>query len=162
VTAPDPIPGVEIRALRRRDGSTYYVFRVRWKDPVTGSRLVETLDTREDALDFQAHLRLAKRRGVLSELDLGRELLVDFADEWWTRFAKHELAKTTRTTYASMWNTHLLPRVGHLQLRQITPGVVGQLKATYRRTASGTRPSARPSACCRRCCAKRSRGTACG
>ena len=81
MTVPDPVPGVEIRARRRRDGSTYHVFRVRWTDPVTGSRLVETLYTRDDALDFHAHLRLAKRRGVLSELDLGRELLVDFASE---------------------------------------------------------------------------------
>jgi integrase len=137
MSAPDPIPGVEIRRRRRRDGSVYYVFRVRWKDPVTGKRLVETLYSREDALDFQAHLRLARRRGVLNELDLGRELLVDFDAEWWTRFAKHELAKNTRETYASMWNTHLLPRVGHLQLRQITPGVVDQLKSDLQEDGVG-------------------------
>lgn len=126
---PDPIPGVEVRERRRRDGSVYHVFRVRWKDPATGRRLVETLYSREDALDFQAQLRLARRRGSLNELDLGRELLVDFAAEWWTRFARHELATNTRQTYASMWNTHLLPRLGHLELRQITPGVVARLKS---------------------------------
>jgi integrase len=32
-------------------------------------------------------------------------------------------------TYASVWNRHLLPRVGHLQLRQITPAVVDRLKS---------------------------------
>lgn len=126
---PTPIPGVEIRERRRRDGSVYYVYRVRWKDPVTGKRLVETLDTPQDALDFQAHLRLARRRGVLEELDQGRETLTDFTAEWWERYAKHELDRTTRKTYASIWNRHLLPRIGHLQLRQITPAVISRLKS---------------------------------
>lgn len=126
---PDPIPGVEIRRRRRRDGSPYYVYRVRWKDPATGRRLVETLDSPQDALDFQAHLRLARRRGVLGELDQGRETLTEFAAEWWDRYARHNLDQATRKTYASIWNRHLLPRVGHLQLRQITPAVVGQLKS---------------------------------
>ena len=126
---PDPIPGVEIRQRKRRDGTTYFVYRVRWKDPATGKRLVETLSTPQDALDFHAHLRLARRRGVLGELDQGRELLTDFAADWWERYAKHNLDQTTRKTYASIWNRHLLPRVGHLQLRQITPAVVDRLKS---------------------------------
>jgi hypothetical protein len=135
---PDPIPGVEIRERKRRDGTVYYVYRVRWKDPVTGKRLVETLDTPEDALDFQAHLRLARRRGVLQELDQGRELLSDFAAEWWKRYAKHNLDRPTRKAYESVWNRHLLPRVGHLQLRQITPGVVDQLKTDLQQGSVGT------------------------
>lgn len=126
---PHPIPGVEIRQRKRRDGTTYFVYRVRWKDPATGKRLVETLSTPRDALDFHAHLRLARRRGVLGELDQGRELLTDFAAGWWERYAKHNLDQTTRKTYASVWNRHLLPRVGHLQLRQITPAVVDRLKS---------------------------------
>lgn len=126
---PDPIPGVEIRHRKRRDGTIYYVYRVRWKDPATGKRLVETLSTPQDARDFQAHLRLARRRGVLDELDQGRELLTDFATEWWQRYARHNLDQKTRKTYASVWNRHLLPRIGHLQLRQITPAVVDRLKS---------------------------------
>jgi integrase len=134
---PDPIPGVEIRRRRRRDGTVYYVYRVRWKDPATGKRLVETLDTPEDALDFQAHLRLARRRGVLQELDQGRELLTDFAAEWWTRYAKHNLDRATRKAYASVWNRHLLPRLGQLQLRQITPNIVDQLKTELQNDGVG-------------------------
>ena len=126
---PDPIPGVEIRERRHRDGTVYYVYRVRWKDPVTGKRLVETFDSPDDALDFKAHLRLAGRRGVLDELDMGRETLVEFfTAEWWPRYAKHNLTTPTRKTYASIWNHHLLGRVGHLKLRQITPAVVDRLK----------------------------------
>jgi len=95
---PDPIPGVEIRPRRHRNGTVYHVYRVRWKDPVSGQRLGEEFDTPADALDFRAHLRLAARRGALHELDMGRELVVDFAAEWWARFAKHQLDKPTRAT----------------------------------------------------------------
>jgi integrase len=134
---PDSIPGVEIRQRNRRDGTVYYVYRVRWRDPVTGKRLVETLDTPEDALDFQAHLRLARRRGVLAELDQGRETLTDFAAEWWGRYAKHNLSLATLKTYAYTWNRHLLPRVGHLQLRQVTPNVIDQLKTDLHEAGVG-------------------------
>lgn len=128
MSPPDPIPGVEIRPRQRRDGSTYYVYRVRWKDPVTGKRLVETCETAGEALDFKAHLRLATRRGVLDELDMGRETLTEFGAYWQERYAKHNLSKPTRKAYASIWNAHLLPRVGHLELRRITPAVVDRLK----------------------------------
>jgi len=148
---PDPIPGVEIRPRRHRDGTIYYVYRVRWKDPVSGQRLGEEFDTPEDALDFRAHLRLAARRGVLHELDMGRELLVDFAAEWWARFAKHELDKPTRTTYASIWNRHLLGRIGHLQLRQITPSVLDQLKTDLLEGGVGVPTIRRRCLSCRRC-----------
>jgi site-specific recombinase XerC len=36
-----------------------------------------------------------------------------------------------------MWNSHLLPGVGHLQLRQLTPGVVDQLKSGLRADGVG-------------------------
>jgi hypothetical protein len=49
------------------------VYRVRWKDPVSGERLGEEFDTPEDVLDFRAHFRLAARRGALQELDIDSE-----------------------------------------------------------------------------------------
>lgn len=137
MSPPDPIPGVEIRPRRHRDGTTYYVYRVRWKDPVTGKRLVETFDNAGDALDFKAHLRLAARRGVLDELDMGRETLTEFGAVWQERYAKHNLSRPTRKTYASIWNTHLLPRVGHLELRKITPAVVDRLKTDLQNDGVG-------------------------
>lgn len=137
MSPPDPIPGVEIRARRHRDGTSYYVYRVRWKDPVTGKRLVETFDNPQDALDFKAHLRLAARRGVLDELDMGRETLTEFGAVWQERYATHNLSRPTRKTYASIWNTHLLPRVGHLELRRITPAVVDRLKTDLQQDGVG-------------------------
>ena len=70
---PDAIPGVELRPRLRRDGSIYgWEYRVRWKDPTTGRRLVEICASRQEALDFKAQLRLLKRRGALADLEMGR------------------------------------------------------------------------------------------
>ena len=126
---PRKLPGIENRAHRRHDGEVWWTFRVRWTDPRTGRRLSEQFDDQKDAADFLAHLRLAERRGVLAELDMGRRPLAEFTAEWWERYAGRHLERSTLRTYAVVWNRHLLPRVGHLELRQLTPGAVARLRA---------------------------------
>ena len=120
--------GIEARLRRAADGSWTWHFRVRWIDPGTGRRAVEEFDTLEEARDFQAQLRLARRRRVLPDLDRGSERLTDFIDEWWERYAKANLAKSTRKGYATLWNRHGLGRIGHLELRRVTPGVIARLR----------------------------------
>ncbi len=127
--APRKLPGIENRAHRRRGGELWWTFRVRWTDPRTGRRLSEQFDDQLDAADFLAHLRLAERRGVLVEIDMGRRPLAEFTAEWWERYAGLNLERSTLRTYAVVWNRHLLPRVGHLELRQLTPGAVARLRA---------------------------------
>lgn len=126
---PDPIPGVEIRPRRRRDGTVYaWEYRVRWKDPVTERRLVEICETAQEALDFKAQLRLLKRRGTLAELEMGRLTVADMVARWWHEYARVELTKKTLEPYKTIWNLHLLPRIGHLQVRQVSPVVVTRLR----------------------------------
>jgi integrase len=119
--------GIEAR-LRRGPEGWVWRYRVRWQDSLSGRRSVEELDTLDDALDFQAELRLARRRGALGDLDRGNERVADFVAEWWERYAKPNLSSATRKLYASMWNKHALPRIGHLELRQVTPGVIARLR----------------------------------
>src|SRR4051794_37525049 len=116
---PDTPRGVEPRLRRTPEGDWVWRYRVRWKDPATGRRTVEEVDTIQEALDVLAHLRLAKRRGDFSDLGRGRETLRDFVTEWWEGYAKANLARSTRKTYATLWNRHGLERVGHLELRQV-------------------------------------------
>jgi hypothetical protein len=66
---PRKVAGVENRARTRRDGTSYWTFRVRWTDPATGERRGEEFDRQQDAIDFKAALRLARRAGRLAELD---------------------------------------------------------------------------------------------
>lgn len=130
---PEKVPGTELRQLA--DGAWQY--RIRWKDPVTGRRLVETCDTVQDARDFKAHLRLLRRRGDLSELDRGREILDDFAARWLTDWAAINLARRTLVAYTGTYDLHLKARVGHLQLRQFNPAVIDQLRRDLEKDGAG-------------------------
>lgn len=123
--------GVE-PVLRRSDGHRQHWrwrFAVRWTDPTTKKRKVEEFDTVGEAEDFRAHLRLARRRDALGDLTRGERTLTDFVErEWWPNYAAKELQRNTLETYAPVWNKHLHPRLGQLQLRQITPPVVHEFK----------------------------------
>lgn len=121
---PKKIPGIENRQRFDRRGRVYWTFRVRWIDPGSGRRVGQEFDTQQDAMDFKAQLRLAARRGTLADLTAGSETLADYTAHWWETFAPQNLAHHTLTVYAIVWNVHLEPRLGGLQLRQITPGTV--------------------------------------
>jgi site-specific recombinase XerC len=74
-------------------------------------------------------VRLLSRQGDLTALDVGRERLADFAADWWELYAGRHLSIATLDTYKSIWNVHTNPRLGHLELRQITPLTLEQFAA---------------------------------
>lgn len=122
---PRRIRGIENRL--HADGT--WTFRVRWRCPVSDRRLSEEFDEQLDAVDFKAELRRAKRSNRLGELSAGQQLLRDFVSEtWWPTVAAVELESATLSAYASAWNRHLRPRIGHLQLRQISAPVIAKLR----------------------------------
>lgn len=126
---PPDLSGTSVRPRARRDArGTYYVFEVRWTDPVSQRKLAEQFDTPQDALDFKAHQRLLKRRGALSDLDRGRETLDTFAGEWLEQYATAHLSRRTLTGYARLYDLHVGPRIGHLELRRLRPRVIDQLQ----------------------------------
>ncbi|HEV3001156.1 MAG TPA: hypothetical protein VGW75_10505 [Solirubrobacteraceae bacterium] len=51
-----------------------------------------------------------------------------FAEEWWDVYAKSNLETATLKTYASGWNRHALPRLGHVRLRDLSPAVVARFR----------------------------------
>jgi integrase len=118
--------GVE---ARWHAGRAVWTFRVRWTDPVTGDRRSQEFDTVDDALDYKAYLRLARRRGALDELSRGRVVLREFVeDDWWPNHAGRRLSRHTLNGYSQVWNRNLLPRVGHLELRELTTPTVQTLR----------------------------------
>src|SRR5215217_2864641 len=121
-------PMVEKRERRRRDGGTYAVWRVRWYDETSAERS-KTFDRAADAKAFEAKIRTLKRTGALADIDAGRETLAEFVEEWWTVYAGPNLERATLRAYASFWNGHTLPRLGHLQLRELTPQTIARFRA---------------------------------
>src|SRR3954462_769168 len=128
MTRPEEDPMVEKRERRRRDGSTYAVWRVRWYDETSAERS-KTFDRAADAKAFEAKIRTLKRTGALADIDAGRETLAEFVEEWWTVYAGPNLERATLRAYASFWNSHALPRLGHLQLRELTPQTIARFRA---------------------------------
>src|SRR3954470_1371842 len=119
---------IERRERRRRDGTPYSVWRTRWRDE-TGAERSKTFDRAADARAWEAKIRMMKRGGALAELDAGTETLAEFVEEWWLVYAGPNLERSTLRTYAQMWNGHALPRLGQLQLRQLTPQTIARFRA---------------------------------
>ena len=119
---------IEKRRRKRRDGSTYVVWRVRWRDE-TGAERSKTFDRAADARAFEAKIRTLKRTGALADMDAGRETLAEFVEEWWNVYAGPNLERATLRVYAQLWNGHALPRLGHLQLRELSPQVIARFRA---------------------------------
>lgn len=115
---------MSIERLERGDGSI--VWRVRWRQ--AGRNRSKVLGRKRDAEAFDAELRRRKRTGELAQLDAGKELLADFGDEWWSLHAQPNLARSTLELYAMLWDTHILPRLGSVALRELTPEMINRFR----------------------------------
>ena len=84
----------------------------------------KTFRTRKDAVAFDSKVNIAKRQGVLHELDRGTARLSEFGERWWASPSVTKLAKNTRKTHAYQWNKYVLPYLGEKQLRAINPATI--------------------------------------
>jgi integrase len=123
---PDTPVGVEAVWRPRR---WIWRFRTRWTDPVTGRRPPAEFDTIAEVEAFRGRLQLARVRGEVAELARGDETVDGFATgEWWPRYARRALERTTLRGYASVYNNHVATQVGHLRLRQLTPPRIADMR----------------------------------
>jgi hypothetical protein len=104
----------------RADGSVRETFTVRWVEP-DGRKPRRSFDSMEDALDFSAKRRSAKRwrPEELRQEQGGRQTLGEFFAEWWASHAMVELKRATLSTYRCLWEKHAEPRLGVMALRDI-------------------------------------------
>lgn len=113
-------------------------FRVQWRDGGRGTKQhVKCFDRREDADRFETEIRRRKQLGELAVYAASKVSLDEFAREWWKRYASTELTRKTQERYASIWDLHVLPRLGGLQLRQLTPGLVAEFQSELRAAGVG-------------------------
>lgn len=113
-------------------------YRVQWRDGGRGSKQhVKCFDRHEDAVRFETDIRRRKQLGELALFEQSKVTLDEFAREWWKRYASTELARKTQERYASIWDLHVLPRLGGLQLRQLTPGLVAEFQSELRSAGVG-------------------------
>jgi integrase len=108
---------------------------VRWRQG--GRNRSKVLGRKRDAEAFDAELRRRKRVGDLAGLDSGKETLAEFGAEWWRLYAEPNLAPTTLRVYAMLWDTHVLPRLGSYQLRELTPAVINRFRLELENEGAG-------------------------
>ena len=123
---------MSIERVQRKSGA---VWRVRWRE--NGQPRARVLGSKRDAELFEADIKRRKRLGQLAQIDAGRQTVAEFAREWWRVHAEPNLTPRTRETYAIVFDKHILPRVGGLALRDVTPAVVAGLSADLQRGGVG-------------------------
>jgi integrase len=123
---------VSIERIRREQR---VVWRVRWRDG--GRNRARSFDRKADATAFEAEVRRRKRVEDLASLDAGRETLHEFSEEWWQLHALPNLASSTLANYATLWDAHVLPRLGATRLRDLNPEVIARFRADLTRSGVG-------------------------
>jgi integrase len=123
-------------SVRKRDDRRGQ-YEVRWREG--GRQRSRSFAKKGDADAFELDV---KRRRQLGPLAAGviqsRLTLAQFVrDEWWPRYAVPNLKPSTRRRYLEVWGTHLLPRLGDYQLRELTPSLVEDLCAQLRASGVG-------------------------
>jgi integrase len=126
---------MSVERVHRKSGT---VWRVRWRE--NGQPHSRVMGSRRDAELFEADIKRRKRLGQLAQVDTGRQTVAEFAREWWRIHVEPNLAARTRESYAIVFDKHILPRIGGLLLRDVTPAVVAQLSADLK--AAGVGPAA--------------------
>jgi hypothetical protein len=114
---------MSIERLQRQDG---VVWRVRWREG--GHNRAKVLGRKRDAEAFDAEMRRRKRAGELVEPANAQMTLAELAREWWQVYGEPNLARSTLESYAITWDRHVLPSIGGLQLRELTPQVLERFR----------------------------------
>ncbi len=126
---------MSIERLDRQGGT---VWRVRWREG--GQNRARVLGRKRDAEAFDAEIRRRKRAGELLESAGARMTLAEFAREWWRLYGEPNLARSTLEGYAILWDRHVLPRIGGVRLRDLTPQVLERFRGEM--SAAGVGPAA--------------------
>lgn len=92
-------------------------FEVRWRE---GSRnRSRTFDRKEDAKDWQDHVRRQSQLGEVVPTRTGSITLEVFFAQWLA--TRHNLSKRTRALYIGLFETHILDDLGYVPLSALTP-----------------------------------------
>lgn len=128
---------MEIEKRQLQDGTTRW--RVRWRQ-ANGQRRSRTFDRKGDAQSFTAELRRRQQLGTVDQLDTGLTTLSDYVTTTWAPAYGVHLSPYTRRHYAQTYDRHILPSLGQLALRELSPDLISRWQAA--RLAEGSGPVA--------------------
>lgn len=126
-----------IQKRRTKGGEDRWV--VRWYEAGrAGARRTRTFDREKDAVRFETAVRRAQQLGQLASEVIGSEqLLEEFIDEWWDKYATAYLRPGTLATYAAPLDVWIVPYLGKLRLRDISRETVDAWVAGMQKKGAG-------------------------
>ena len=113
-------------------------WRVRFYEAGQPNPRSRTFDTKREAKDFEAALRLAKRTNHQVRR-ASTQTLEHFGAEYREKYAKVELSPNTLAVQASVWNRYVLPRLGKIPLSTLAhePEILQAFKADLKADGVG-------------------------
>src|SRR5438270_7689390 len=119
---------MSVSRVRRGDGAVGW--KVRWREGGRGSRSrARTFGRKGDAIAFEIELRRRRQLGELAPFVGSQETLDRYVSETWARTHLATLATKTARHYASLYDVHISPGLGHLKLAELTPEVIARWQA---------------------------------
>jgi integrase len=114
-------------SIRKRPGRDL-PWQVRWREG--GGERSRSFALKGDADAFELDIKRKKQLGpIAGTVMVSKMTLAEFVEEeWWPRYAIPNLAEDTQRRYLEAWGHDLLPRLGGYPLREITPGMVEELR----------------------------------
>src|SRR5436309_2014051 len=110
---------VQRRQWTRADGKRAVAWRVRWCE---GDRWrSRTFTNKADADTWDRHIKDHQRLGTVERADAGKQTLDQFVRDTFTPTYVTALAPKTAAVYAALYDRHISPELGSVQLRQISP-----------------------------------------
>jgi integrase len=116
---------MEIQRRVLSDGAVRW--RVRWRQ--AGKYRAQTFDRKGDAVTFAAEVRRRQQLGTLAAMDMGRVTLAEYVASTWRQAYASQLSPKTRMHYEQLLAKHVLPSLGALELRAITPETIARWQA---------------------------------
>jgi integrase len=111
------VDGQRVRTDRYGRGSRWYA---RWTDP-DGKERARAVARRADADRFLATVTVDVMQGSYVDPHAGKITIADFATRW---LASQTSDPSTREAMASRFKVHILPTLGHLEVRSVRPSAV--------------------------------------
>jgi integrase len=121
--------GRDGRVRRAKDGTIIY--RVRWRE---GGRERSRIVGKKQLADaFDAKVTLNKRVGGVGLIAAVEQTFAELANDWWELYALPNLKQNTLDQHAMLLDNYILPRIGGLRLREITPETIAGLRVDLER-----------------------------
>lgn len=96
-------------------------YRARWRDD-TGKQRAKTFRRKQDARDFLKEVHGNLARGTYIAPTAGLTTVSDWADQWLA--SAHNLKRGGRETYRRDLDRYILPTLGDLPLKRLTPAAI--------------------------------------